>query len=57
MLGIEDGWVVAAYLLCLGSTALCVIYGALTWNRGEEQVKKEDIDWAKEEKEEAEEAL
>ncbi|MFH0965620.1 MAG: symporter small accessory protein [Planctomycetota bacterium] len=57
MLGIEDGWVVLAYLLCVGSTLLCVIYGFATWNRGEEPLKQEDVDWAKEEKEEVEEAL
>lgn len=57
MLGIEDGWVVAAYVLCVCSTALCVAYGAITWNRGDEPLKPEDIAWAKEEKEEVEEAF
>ena len=50
MLGIDDPWVLAAYLLCLASAALCVIYGLLTWNRGEEPVEQEDIHWAAEEK-------
>ena len=57
MLGIEDKWIVAAYMLCLASTVLCVAYGLINWNRGDEPVKREDVDWAKEEKEEVEEAL
>lgn len=50
MFGIEDGWIIAAYLACLGSTALCVIYGAICWNRGGETVAAEDVKWAVEEK-------
>lgn len=49
MLGIEDYYVWLAYLLCLGSTALCVIYGLICWNRGQEPTEKEDIQWAEEE--------
>ena len=56
-LGLEDQWVVAAYVLCLASTVLCVAYGLITWNMGEEVVKPEDEEWAKEEKEEIEEAM
>jgi hypothetical protein len=50
MLGIEDPFVLAAYLLCIGSTLLCVVYGLLTWNRGDEPVRTEDLAWAREEK-------
>jgi len=57
MLGIEDGWVVLAYVLCVFSALLCVVYGALNWNKGEEPVTAEDVEWAKEEKEELEETL
>jgi len=57
MLGIDDGWVVSVYLLCILSAALCVVYGAINWNRGDEPQKAEDVAWAKEEKEEVEEAL
>ena len=57
MLGIEDGWVSLAYVLCVFSALLCVIYGLINWNRGDEPVKQEDVAWAKEEKEEVEEAL
>jgi hypothetical protein len=57
MLGIEDPLILAAYLLCLASTVLCVVYGALNWNKGDESLQKEDLDWADEEKSEVEEAL
>jgi hypothetical protein len=49
MLGIEDGWVAAAYLLCIGSSVLCVAYSAMNWNRGDDSVKPEDVAWQKEE--------
>ncbi len=50
MLGIEDFYVLLAYLLCLLSALLCVIYGLINWNRGEEAVAEEDIRWAEKEK-------
>ena len=50
MLGIKDPWVWAVYLLCIGSALLCVIYGVVCWNRGQETAEEEDIQWAKEEK-------
>jgi hypothetical protein len=50
MLGIEDPWVAAAYILCLASAVLCVVYGLFTWNRGEEAVEPDDVHWAEEEK-------
>ncbi len=52
MLGIEDKWVAAAYILCIASTVLCVVYGLATWNRGQEKDEQvaEDIRWAEEEK-------
>jgi hypothetical protein len=36
MWGIQDGWILAAYLLCIGSALLCVVYGIVNWNRGDE---------------------
>lgn len=48
-LGIKDGWVLAAYLLTFAAAVLCVIYGALFWNRGEQTIDSEDIRWAQEE--------
>lgn len=50
MLGIEDKYVALAYILCILSTLLCVIYGVINWNRGESEPEKEDIQWAAEEK-------
>lgn len=57
VLGIENPGVWMAYVLTLASAALCVGYGIANWNKGEEPVKKEDTDWAKEEKTEVEDAL
>ena len=57
VLGIESPSVWLAVVLSLGSAALCVVYGIVNWNKGEEPVKKEDMDWAKEEKTEVEDAL
>ena len=50
MFGIEDPWVWSAYVLCLASAALCILYGMLNWNRGDETVDPEDVQWAEEEK-------
>ncbi len=49
-------WVGLAYLLCILSALLCVVYGIVNWNRGDEPARAEDAEWVKEE-EEAEEAL
>ncbi len=49
MLGIEDKGVLAAYLLCIASAVLCVIYGLINWNRGEEETSPDDLRWAVEE--------
>jgi len=50
MLGIEDKYVWLAYVLCIASTLLCVIYGLITWKRGDESVEEADVHWAEEEK-------
>ena len=55
MLGIDDPYVVLAYILCLASTVLCVIYGLVNWNRGDDSVKSEDVQWAQREKQSEEE--
>lgn len=57
VLGIESPAVWLAYVLSLLSAVACVVYGIVNWNKGEEPVKKEDVDWAKEEKAEVEDAL
>jgi hypothetical protein len=50
MLGIDDFWVWSAYLLCILSTLLCIVYGAVTWNKGGDDVaSNEDVKWAQEE--------
>ena len=49
MLGLADGWVAAAYILCLLSSLLCVVYGIVNWNKGDEPVSDADRQWAKEE--------
>jgi hypothetical protein len=46
MLGIDDTYVWLAYLLCILSTLLCVIYGLARWNQGEETIESADIRWA-----------
>ena len=57
VLGIESPSVWLAYVLSLGGALLCVVYGIANWDKGEEPVQKEDVDWAKEEKTEVEDAL
>ena len=49
MLGIEDKGVVAAYLLCIASALLCVVYGLINWNRGDDSIQPDDVKWAIEE--------
>ena len=50
MFGIEDKWVAGAYVLCIASTVLCLVYGAINWNRGDDEVKPEDRQWVADEK-------
>lgn len=50
MLGIPDAGVALAYVLCLVSTALCVIYAWRNWNKGDESVEADDVKWVAEEK-------
>jgi len=50
MLGIDDTFVWLAYVLCILSALLCVVYGLVNWNRGEEPIEREDVDWAAREK-------
>ena len=49
ILGLKDPLIILVYLLCIASAALCVIYGLVNWNRGEEKVDQEDVHWAEEE--------
>lgn len=52
MLGLGDFSVFAAYVLCILSAILCVVYGVMNWNKGgdvspEEAV--EEVRWEAEE--------
>jgi hypothetical protein len=49
MLGIEDKGVVAVYLLCIVSAIICVVYGLINWNRGDDSIEPDDVKWAIEE--------
>lgn len=46
MLGIEDKWIVAAYLLIIACTVLCVVYGIVMRDRGDDTVTPTDVKWA-----------
>lgn len=39
MFGLTDPWIGTVYLLSLLSTAICVIYGLVNWNKGAEEIK------------------
>lgn len=50
MLGIHDGWIIAAYLCCALSAFICIIYGAINWNKGgnnEAAEIQEEVQWEK----------
>ena len=49
MLGLHDPWIAGGYLLCILSSLICIIYGFIFWNKGEEEIKEEDKQWAEEE--------
>jgi hypothetical protein len=55
MLGIPSLGVALAYLLCIASTILCVVYAWRNWNRGDEKVETDDVKWAAGEKKAEEE--
>ena len=53
MLGIPDISIFLAYVLCLASALLCIIYGIVMWNKGggEEELAeiKEELEWQEKE--------
>ena len=51
MFGIADPWIALAYLLCILSSVLCVVYGLMKWNSDGETIDEEKAKWAKEEDE------
>ncbi|MCQ1535751.1 hypothetical protein FTO70_08680 [Methanosarcina sp. KYL-1] len=48
MLGIDDPQIWIAYVLCFLSAFGCILYGALKWNAGAEDERKEERDKASE---------
>lgn len=50
VLGINDPAIWSVYLLCILSAVFCVIYGIMNWNKGDEEVRPEDVKWVKDEK-------
>jgi hypothetical protein len=52
MLGIKDPIILLAFLLCLISTVICVVYGAMKWNADGDEAESTDKDrqWDEEEK-------
>ncbi len=53
MLGLGDFWVSLVFVLCLASVALCIVYGAVKWNKEGDPTKKElneEKRWGREEK-------
>lgn len=54
MLGLGDGWVSTAYILCILSAVACAVYGILNWNRGSEDESRqveEEKKWEEKEQE------
>lgn len=41
ILGIPDPWVLSGYLFVVLSTILCVIYGIINWNKGDDESSSE----------------
>jgi hypothetical protein len=51
MLGLEDFWIVSAYVLCVASALGCLVYGIICWNKGGEIAEIDNGSWEKEEEE------
>jgi len=51
MLGLGDGWIFSAYLLCIASALLCIVYGVIMWNNGgsEDRETPEQLHWEEKE--------
>ena len=52
MLGIPDLSISLAYILCIASALLCLVYGIIMWNKGgdnEEAEIEEEAIWQKKE--------
>lgn len=54
MLGLGGFWVSSVFILMILSTLLCVVYGAINWNKGgidDEVIVEEEKQWEKDEEE------
>lgn len=53
MLGLGDFWVSSVFILLILSTLLCVVYGAINWNKGgdDDVPAEKEKEWVQEEKE------
>lgn len=49
MLGLADGWVSLAYVLCILSSILCVVYGVRRWDSDGDAGDAEQSQWMKKE--------
>lgn len=52
MLGLGDFWISLVWMLVILSTLLCVVYGALNWNKEsaeDEKILEEEKRWESEE--------
>ena len=51
MLGIQDPWVITAFILCIVSALFCLIWGILKWNQDDPDPEPESEikQWAQEE--------
>jgi len=49
VLGIPDPWVWGAYMACIVSAVLCVVWGLVKWNSDADEIKEEDRQWAEHE--------
>ncbi len=51
MLGFGDIWVFLAYFSSILVAILCMVYGILNWNKGEESEPRNASQWRKDEME------
>lgn len=50
MLGLDDPWIAAVFILCLLAVILCTLWGIAHWNREEPEEPETEIrHWAEEE--------
>jgi len=49
MLGLQDPWIILAYLLTIISAIFTTVYGILNWNKNGEKITEEDKKWYEEE--------